>query len=96
MVGFYLSFIYRRVTRNFLGQGSFLRIRARERKATQGKNLRVFPLETLTNLILNEKLYPYMTTIRAFFLQIRALFSNFQKRAMEIYPPPSPLVMRLM
>ena len=31
-----------------------------------------------------------MTTIRAFFLQIRALFSNFQKRAGEISPAPLP------
>ena len=30
----------------------------RERKAPQAKNLQVFPLETLKNLILNEKLYP--------------------------------------
>ena len=30
-----------------------------------------------------------MTTIRAFFLQIRALFSNFQKEAGEIPLPPS-------
>ena len=35
-----------------------------------------------------------MTTIRAFFLQIRALFSNFQKRAGETSPLP-PLVTRL-
>ena len=30
----------------------------REWKGLQGENLRVFPLETLKNLILNEKLYP--------------------------------------
>ena len=35
-----------------------------------------------------------MTTIRAFFLQVRALFSNFRKRARET-SPPSPLVTRL-
>ena len=37
-----------------------------------------------------------MTTIRAFFLQIRALFSNFRKRAGETFPPPppSPLLLR--
>ena len=49
----------------------------RERKAPQAKNLRVFPLETLKNLILNEKLYPQMTKIRAFFLQIRTLLFQF-------------------
>ena len=31
-----------------------------------------------------------MTTIRAFFLQIGALFSNFEKRAGENSPPPPP------
>ena len=38
-----------------------------------------------------------MTTIRAFFLQIRTLFSNFRKRAGETRPrPPLPtLVTRL-
>ena len=37
-----------------------------------------------------------MTTIRAFFLEIRALFSNFRKRAGETSPlPPPPLVTRL-
>ena len=35
-----------------------------------------------------------MTTIRAFFLQIRALFSNFRERAVET-SPLSPLVTRL-
>ena len=29
-----------------------------------------------------------MTTIKAFFPQIRALFSNFRKRAGETSPPP--------
>ena len=37
-----------------------------------------------------------MTIIRAFFLQIRVIFSNFQKRAGETSPPlPPPLVTRL-
>ena len=31
-----------------------------------------------------------MTTIRAFFLQIRALFSNFRKKAGETSPPAPP------
>ena len=51
------------------------------------KNLRFFCMETLKNCILNEKFYPQMTTIRAFFPQIRALFSNFRKRAGETFPP---------
>ena len=37
-----------------------------------------------------------MATIRAFFPQIRILFSNFRKRAGETYPPsPPPLVTHL-
>ena len=47
-----------------------------------------FYLETLKNFILNEKFCTQKTTIRAFFLQIRALFSNFRKRAGETSPPP--------
>ena len=61
---------------------------ARERKAPQDKNLRVFCLGTLKNFILNDKFYLKMTTIRAFFLEIRALFSNFQKRAGKTSSPP--------
>ena len=60
---------------------------ARERKAPQDQNHRVFCLETIKNFILNDKFYLKMTTIRAVFLQIRALFSNFQKRAVETSPP---------
>ena len=67
---------------------------ARERKAPQSKNRRVFCLETLKNFILNDKFYLKMTTIRAFFLQIRALFSSFQKKVGETSPHP-PLVTRL-
>ena len=66
---------------------------ARERKAPQGKNLQVFCLETLKNFILNNKFYLKMTTVRAFFLQFRALFSNFQKRAGGT-SPPSPFQLR--
>ena len=66
-----------------------------ERKVPQWKNLRFFRLETLKNCILNETFYPLMTTIRAFFLHIRALFSNFRKRARETSPLP-PLVTRLL
>ena len=53
-----------------------------------------FPLETLKNFILNEKLYPQMTTIRASFLQIRALFPIFEK-GQGRPPPVPPLVTRL-
>ena len=57
---------HRCVTRDFLGQGSFLRIRAIQwtftyntrKKIPSGKNLRFFRLETLKNFILNEKFYP--------------------------------------
>ena len=66
-----------------------------ERKARQGKNLRVFPLETLKNFILIEKLYPQMTTIRAFFLQLGRFFSNFRKRARKTSPPPPPSSLQL-
>ena len=88
-------YLNRRVTRIFLGQESFLGIRAlrqtftcstRKKISAQGKNRRVFCLETLKNFILNDKFYLKMTTIRAFFLEIRALFSNFQKRAGETPP----------
>ena len=49
-----------------------------------------FPLETLKNCSLNKKFYSQMTTIRAFFLKIGTLFSNFRKRAGETsLPPPS-------
>ena len=68
-----------------------------ERKAPQGKNPWFFPrLETLKIFILNDKFYLQMTTIRAFFLQIRSLFFNFQKKVGEIPPSPRPaLVTRL-
>ena len=49
-----------------------------------------FYLETLKNVIFNEKFYPQITTIRAFFLQIRALFPNFRKRAGETSSPSPP------
>ena len=95
--------VLRYVTRVFLGQGSFLGLghfdkhspAAQERKAPQGINRLVFCLETLKSFILNDKCYLKMTTIRAFFLQIRALFSNFQKRAGETSPPCPLLVMHL-
>ena len=87
---------HRRVTRIFSGQRSFLGIRtvqssftnSTSKKNPAGKNLRFFRLETLKNFILNDKFYLNMTTIRAFFLQIRALFSIFKEREGETSPPP--------
>ena len=57
-----------------------------EKKAPQGKDHQFFCQKTLNIFILNEKFYPKMITIRAFFLQIRALFPNFRKRAWETSP----------
>ena len=57
---------------------------ARERKARQGKNLRIFCLETPKNFILNDKFYLEMITIRAFFLQ-------FSKKGRGDPPPSSPV-----
>ena len=45
-------------------------------RSRKDKNFRIFCLETLKKFILNEKFYPQMTTISAFFLQIRALREN--------------------
>ena len=81
--------IYKRVTRIFLGQRSFLGIRALWQTFTYSTRKKsFFHLKTLKNFILNDKFYLKMTTIRAFFLQIRVLFSNFPKRAGETSPPP--------
>ena len=88
--------LIRRVTRNFKGQGVFLELGhsgkhstiTNERKAPQRKNNRFLCPEALKNFILNEKYYPYIITMRVFFLQICGLFSNFQKRQGK--PPLSP------
>ena len=94
-------YLNRRVARIFLGQESFLGIRAlrqtftcstRKKISAQAKNRRVFCLETLKNFILNDKFYLKMTKRKVFFIQIRALFCNFQKRAGETSPPLPPLV----
>ena len=61
---------------------------ARGRKTRRVKISGFFCLETLKNFILNDTFYLNVTTIRAFFLQIRALISNFHKRAGETPPPP--------
>ena len=57
------------------------------------KNLPFSRQEAPKNFILNEKFYSQITTIRAFFLQIRALFSSFRNRAGET-SPPHPLQLR--
>ena len=71
-------------------QGTLINIppTTRERKVTKGKNLSVFHLKPLKNFTLNEKFYPQMNTIRAFFLEIRVLFSSFRKSAGESFPLP--------
>ena len=88
----------------FQGRGVFLELghfvkhspKTREKKCRREK-ISIFCLETLENFISNEKFYPQMTTIRAFFLQIRALFSDFRKREGEtsLPPPHPPLVTRV-
>ena len=61
----------------------------RERKALQGKNFLLFRLETLTNFILNEKLFPQMTTIRAFFFsKLGHYFPVIKKGRGDLPPPP--------
>ena len=79
----------------FSEQGSFIEIlghldkhspTTQEWKAPQGKIIWFFDWKLLKNFILNEKFYLLMTTIRTSFLQIRALFFNFWKRAGETSP----------
>ena len=66
-------------------QGTVINIHLQQKKEKprREKNHHFFSLEILNNCILNEKLYPQMTTIRAYFPQIRPLFSNFRKRTGE-------------
>ena len=90
-----------KVTWYILGQESFLGFRINstlikshlenEKEKPAVKHLRIFLLETLRNCIINDKFNPQMTTIRAFFPKIRALFSIFQKG----HSRPPPLVTRL-
>ena len=91
-------FGFRRVTRNFFragecswNQGTSINIHLQHeiKRPRMEKISGFFRLETLENCILNENFYPQMTTIKAFFPQIRALFSNFRKRARETSPSPS-------
>ena len=96
-----LAVTNRRVTRIFLGRGVFLELGHFDKHSPWQEKEKPRRLKIsgsfawkLKNFILNDKFYLKTTTIRAFFLQIRALFSNFQKRAGET-SPLSPLVTRL-
>ena len=57
-----------------------------DKERPRGEKMSGFHQETLENFILDEKFYLQMTTIRTFFLQIRALFSNFGKKVGETSP----------
>ena len=59
-------------------------IKLKAKKGTAGKNFGVFS----ENYILNGKRNPRKDIIGAFFSKIRALFSNFRKRAGETSPHP--------
>lgn len=54
-----------------------------EKKRPRTAKICFFPLETLKNLTLNNKLYPQLTIIRA-------IFCNFRKREGESSPSPFP------
>ena len=94
---------FRRVTRNFLGQGSFVRIRALRqtltynirKKVPVGKKSIDFRQETLKNFILNEKFYPQLPQSGHVFLQIGHFFPIFEKGQGRTPPPLPPLVTRL-
>ena len=60
-------------------QGTSIHLQQEKQRAHREKNICFFILETLKNFILNEKCYPQMTKIWAFFLQIRAHFTIFKK-----------------
>ena len=73
-------------------QGTLINIHKlqQRKKCPAGKKISVF----FAWKLLKTEFYPQMTTIRAFPpKKIRALFSNFQKRARET-APPSPLQLR--
>ena len=53
---------------------------ARKKKGSAGKNLRLFPLETLENCTLNEKFHPQMTIMGAFFCQNQGTFFQFPEK----------------
>ena len=64
-------------------------MQARSQDFFRAGKLGFFCLETLKKFILNDKFCLKMITFRTFFLQIRTLFSNFQKRAGRPPPPPT-------
>ena len=88
----------RRVTRNFSGQGRFLKIRAlrqifnqqHTKEKPRRENFRRFFSYIRLKSILNEKWNTKMNLVRAFFPKISALFFKFWKRAGETFPPPIP------
>ena len=81
----------------FQGRGVFLELghlndnspSTQERKAPQGINHQFFYLDTLKNCILNETLYPQITTIRMFFPKLGHFFLIFEKGRGDLPPSPS-------
>ena len=74
----------------FWNQGVLVNIHLQhEKKGPAEKKYPFFCLETLKSLILNEKFYPQMTTVRAFFLYIRAFFPISKKSRGDLLPSPS-------
>ena len=91
---FICTVCYRRVTRNFLGQGSFVLIRAVRQTFTYNKKERFRSHKIYRffgNFILNEKFYKQMTTIRALFSPNQGTFFQFSKKSRGdlLFPPPS-------
>ena len=88
----------RHVTRNFSGQGRFLKIRAlrqifnqqHTKEKPRRENFRRFFSYIRLKSILNEEWNTKMNLVRAFFPKISALFFKFWKRAGETFPPPIP------
>ena len=92
----------RRVTRNFFGQGSFLRIRAlykhsttaRERNAPPGKNVRFFAWKLLKAAFQTRNFTHSWPQLGHFFSKLGHFFPFFEKG--QGRPPPlQPLVTRL-
>ena len=65
-----------------------------KKKGRTGKNLLFLLLKALKNYILNEKVNPQMTKIRAFFFQSWGTFFQFLKKGMVDLSPLPPLVTR--
>ena len=78
-------------------QGTFIKIQLQHKKEKprREKITDFFCLETLKNCILNEKFYPQMTTIRAFFPKLGHFFPIFRKRQGRPPLPLPPIVTRL-